>query len=853
MTRPPRSGSPHRGRPTNSVAEPARAGLPWVWGVAAALACLTPREAAADVDAGRLFDMLSRDRSGLEAARALGLSDDSLGITAELPPGVSARERGLTPVAGRLAVARGTLASLQQIIAQNPDVRFRWSPPLRPQLDHVARWTSSGAARESTGLTGAGVVVGVIDTGVDTKHPALRHPDGSTRVRWLIDFAEQPQGRHQELEAAFGCTGDNPCAVLSAADIDERLLNALEGDEPTDVVGHGTHVASIAAGNGEPDGTYLGTAPEADLIVAQVGTGPAGAIFDVNILMSARFVFDRAQALGRPAVVNVSLGSNFGGHDGTSALEVGLATLLDRPGRAIVVASGNSAGQYPGLSEALPSPFGIHAEVHVAPAGTTRVPLVSPALTSRPTRGAIFTWVASAPGDDLRIGFANGRGGSTPLLARGRAAAFRARELGDQDDYTVSIVNGVADNAHGVALPQHGAIVIVAGEWRAGRTFALHLEGNGTARIWVDGSGDLEPGRGLGPLLPASRKAGTISIPASHPTLIAVGATTNRTSWVDHSGAPIDQPAHGALTDAPGDTTAYFSAAGPTGTGALKPDVVAPGVNIVAAMSAEADPRSSGNVLSQFRGSGPCPGGGACLVVSDHYALASGTSMAAPVVTGAVALLLQREPDLANDQIRALLQAGSRPLEGAVFAPEQVGAGALDVVGALLAQDAAQSAAQGAAQGAATLPSVARIEVAQSFVYPDVNLPLRALVVLRDDAGRPAGGFAAHRLTAHAPGAAHVALEPVTPGLWRLDLAMPAGSGGSSVELTVAFDGEPIGSRALPVAVDPQVADSGFRASGGCAVGASNIGTSAIGPAGARWLLLSVGLTLPLLRRRHHP
>lgn len=822
-----------------------------MFGVLAALACWAPRGAAADVDAGRLFDALSRDRSPAEVARALGLSDDSFGITAELPPGVSAGERGLTAIAGRLAVARGSLAQLQRVIAENPDVRFRWSPPLRPQLDQVAGWTRSDTARESTGLTGAGVVVGVIDTGVDTKHPALRHRDGSTRVRWLIDFAAQPRGRHPELEAAFGCTGDTPCAVLSAADIDELLHNTVEGDEPTDLVGHGTHVASIAAGNGEPEGSYFGLAPEADLIVAQVGTGPAGTIFDVNILTSARFVFDRAQALGRPAVVNVSLGSNFGGHDGTSALEVGLAGLLDRPGRAIVVASGNSAGQYPGLTDELPGPLGIHTEVHVAPAGTTRVPIVSPALTTRPTRGAVFAWIASAPGDDLRVGFANGRGRSTPLLGRGRAAAFRARELGDDDDYTVSIVNGVRDNAHGVALPQHGAIVIVAGEWRSGRTFALHLEGNGTARVWVDGSGDLEPGRGLGPLLPASRKAGTVSIPASHPALIAVGATTNRTSWVDHAGATIDQPAHGALDRAPGDTTAYFSAAGPTGTGALKPDLVAPGVNVVAAMSAEADPRTSGNVLSQFRGSGPCgPGGGACLVVSDHHALASGTSMAAPVVTGAIALLLQREPELDNDQIRALLQAGSRPLEGAVFAPEQVGAGALDVVGALLAQDAAQSSTPA---NAATLPRTARIEVAQTFVYPDENQPLQGLVVLRDQAGRPAGGFAVHRLTARAPGAARVTLEPLTPGLWRLALAMPAGSGGSDVELDVAFDGERIGSRTLPVAVDPQVAGSGFRASGGCAVDPGLLGAGQLGGGSARGLALVLALALPLLRRRRHP
>src|SRR5690606_41583401 len=94
----------------------------------------------------------------------------------------------------------------------------------------------------------------------------------------------------------------------------------------------------------------------------------------------------------------------------------------------------------------------------------------------------------------------------------------------------------------------------------------------------------------------------------------------------------------------------------------------------------------------------------------------------------------------------------------------------------------------------------------------------QGLVVLRDQAGRPAGGFAVHRLTARAPGAARVTLEPLTPGLWRLALAMPAGSGGSDVELDVSFDGERIGSRTLPVAVVPQVAGSRVPPSGGSAV-----------------------------------
>lgn len=802
-----------------------------------ALAAWSP-VSRADVDARRLFRSFGEQPSGVH--RALGLAQDQLALTAELPPGSHATERGLTPIAGRVAVARGSYAQLRALVAQNPDVHFRWSPPFRPQLDRVDGWTRASQAREATGLTGAGVVVGVIDTGADTKHPALRNADGTTRIRWLIDFGQEPLGLHPELEESYGCTGDRACAVLAAADIDARLQNATSGDEPSDPIGHGTHVASLAAGNGAPDGVYRGTAPEADLIVAQVGSPPSGAIFDVNILTAARFVFERAEELGRPAVINISLGSNFGAHDGSSALEQGLASLLGAPGRAIVTAAGNSAGQYLNLSPHYPGPFGIHTEVHVAQAGETRVPLLAPAVTTRPVRGAIFAWIASAPGDSLSVGFSNGREGKTEFVPRGRVGGFSSDQLGDDDDYVVSIINGVRDNAQEVPVSNHGAVVIIAGEWRAGRTFSLRFEGNGTARIWVDSSGDLDPSSSPGAMVPASFKAGTVSVPASHPELIAVGATTNRSEWMDHTGALVRQKSHGALEDAPGDTTAFFSGAGPTSTGWLKPDLVAPGVHVIGAMSAEADPRVPGNGASQFSSLGMCgTTGGECLVVNDDYALASGTSMAAPVVTGAVALLLQRDPTLTQTRIRHLLQAGSRAVAGTIFAPEQTGAGALDVVGALRAQDAAA--------GPTVEPTTARIQLARSFVPPDPATPLEGLVLLRGGDDEPAQGFAMDRLAVDAPGAAAVSLVPLAEGLWRLSVAMPRGSGGRRVGLRVTYDGRVLAERSVPVAVDPHVAPSGFRTSGGC--GVAHVPNSLASGTGAGLVVL-VGLTLLGVRRR---
>src|SRR6185503_18468917 len=105
-------------------------------------------------------------------------------------------------------------------------------------------------------------------------------------------------------------------------------------------VGHGTHVLGIAGGDGSATGggvpayTYAGMAPKADLVVVKTDMS------DTGVLDGVAYVMNRATALGKPAVVNLSLGTLYGPKDGTSPFEAGIAALTG-PGRVIVVAAGN--------------------------------------------------------------------------------------------------------------------------------------------------------------------------------------------------------------------------------------------------------------------------------------------------------------------------------------------------------------------------------------------------------------------------------------------------------------------------------------------------------------------------------
>lgn len=805
------------------------------------LACLTasalaslPALARADFDFSRMRAALKGNAGSFSLPRQVAnASGDRVGLVLEQalpsalpPPGALPLAKGFFS----LVMSRARASALDDV----PGFVMHWAPERRLLLDRALAHSRVPQFRaafvEPSGGTGRGVVVGLVDTGLDLRHPDFLDANGVTRVRWLIDFTRPPAGLPggAALEVTLGCGGERQCAVFSQSDLSALLSDGIEGNEPRDDLGHGTHVASIAASNGRssPARTYEGAAPEADLIIARVTSGQSG-ITDAVILDAVGFVFDRARELGEPAVVNLSLGSDLGAHDGSSALERALGSFVGReePGRAIVVAAGNSAALYGSLRVGYPEPFGIHTEVHVPRYSTTRVPVVTPLRGAATTRGRVTVWITCALDDDLALGVERHGTLVGELVARGDVAQMTRGDL----DFL--ILNRASASGRG-ELGEASAAVIIDGQWTSGEAFDLVLRGRGTASLWVEGSGEADPGSGIGPLFPLAQKEGTINVPATSPELIAVGATFNRGDWLDASGVAVSRPSNGALQVSPADTIAYFSSAGPNAVGLIKPDIVAPGANVIGAMASTADPRV--NPRSSFAGAGVCGSESACLVVDDFHAVASGTSMAAPLVSGVVALLLQQNPALTQPDLRSLLQAGARRLEGAESFEPQVGPGALDARGALDALRVTPT--QQRRPGSASW-----LTLAASYAHPDASSALRGYAELRDESGLVADGFEPERLRLVVEGGRiREPLQRISPGLWQFAIAAPNGSGGTHLELSLQFDERVLAHRSVPIAVDRGALNGLAFVRGGCS----------FQPRGSRWACACVLFAALTLRRR---
>lgn len=394
-------------------------------------------------------------------------------------------------------------------------------------------------------VNGKGILVGFIDSGIDYTHPAFMNTDGTTRIEYIYDLNDGGKVYNKEM-----------------------INQAIKSSDPylivpsLDVTGHGTHVAGIACGGGNIPNDYKGVATEASIAMVKGSRG--NWVLSTQIMRGLKFLLDKSKELNIPLVVNISLSTNNGAHNGSSLLEQYIRTVANLERITVVIAAGNegdSAHHTGGSFEEIQNQsFGIASDENIVILNLYKSILPDITINIKGPTGE------SSGNITIREGYFQGN------IGRDRYDLYVAGPKPFELNNEVQIVISPISSNY-----------ITGGSWIISIDKINDYEGGYS--IWLPVSEGLnQKTKFLTPIV-----FNTLGIPATVDNIIAVGSYN-----------PITR------------TLSSFSGRGVQDTRQpLRPDVVAPGENVM----------------------GPIPGGG--------YDSKTGTSMAAPQVSGICALLME--------------------------------------------------------------------------------------------------------------------------------------------------------------------------------------------------------------------
>lgn len=467
--------------------------------------------------------------------------------------------------------------------------------------------------QSALGLTGEGVIVGIIDTGIDYRNPVFRNPDGSTRILAIWDqtindgplpgvFSYGSEYRREQINEAL--QSPDPYAVVPSRDTE----------------GHGTFLSGVAAGSDMPENQFIGAASKASIVMVKLKPAKqylrdffaiqpnVPAYQENDIMLAVAYLQQLQQEFDMPLVVLCSMGTNWGSHSGLSPLSQTLAMMLERPAISAVVPVGNESGlghHYEGkISEeggyqdveirVAPDERGFQLELWSIVPDRFTVSILSPG-------GDFVPQIPARLGENQRITF--------PLEATTVDVSYRFLEVRANNYLAVMRF-----------------LTPAPGVWTI-RVYNMNFV-TGMFNMWLPCQGFIREETAF--LNPNPNT--TLTVPSATEKVLSVGA-------YNHNNGGI-----------------YIrSGRGYTTLGAIKPDLVAPGVDVYG------------------------PG------LHGQYIRRSGTSVAAAIAAGAAACMLEwggvrkNRPWMNNNFIRATLIQGARRNPNLTYPNREWGYGTLDL------------------------------------------------------------------------------------------------------------------------------------------------------------------------------
>lgn len=482
-----------------------------------------------------------------------------------------------------------------------------------------------GASPLQRQYKGDGVIVGIIDAGIDFSHPDFKDANGNTRIQYLWDQTKSTS--NSPLPYDYG-------KEWSHQDIDNGQISH---QEPANEFGHGTNVTGLAAGNGRAIGRHKGMAPKASLIVVALDDNRS---FISSFIDAADYIFKKADAMGKPCVVNASVGTFFGSRDGKDMGARMIDKMLEqRNGRALVAAAGNAGNINYHLSY----------EVEKDSAFTWF------SANNNNNKVAIQLWADTADfnnvkfaigADDTSTGFQSlGRTDYLSIkqdynLQQDGDETFKTFNLNHQGNF-IGEIQTFAELNDGVYFweafisPSNTSFL-----WR------FQTKGDGTFDIWshpglISGSSRIveqTPPPSLVPGIdryrfPDNEKSIVSSFTCSE-KVITVGNYYNRKYYIDFNNDTV------FLNNQTKGEIAKNSSKGPTRDDRTKPDISATGTTSITTGNLQ----NINALLNSGQAFKVAPGG--------MHSRNGGTSMAAPIVSGFAALYFQKNPNASFRQVR---------------------------------------------------------------------------------------------------------------------------------------------------------------------------------------------------------